>query len=274
MPTCGRGLRRGGRYVLGETRFIQAKAEGWIEPLSPADTPNLKDVNADLQKHCEGYGVAWTYSVMGLEYNPKIVPKPESWMDLWKPEYAGKIGLASPAANLGDTFLNLLARLNGADESHIDVAFQKLHDLGKFVAVPTPEALGDALARGELGVGIQWSDNAAVDMQSNPDLKFVLPKPGAVAIPACYSIVKGSSNVALGKEWLNNSISKDFQTAFSRAPWYFHPTNTQVSPPADAIDKSLAPTPEDTKSLVILDQVAAVANRETETDRFNKEFGQ
>jgi ABC-type Fe3+ transport system substrate-binding protein len=182
--------------------------------------------------------------------------------------------LASPAANLGDTFLNLLARLNGGDEGHIDVAFQKLHELGKFVAVPTPEALGDALARGELGVGIQWTDNAAVDMQSNPDLQFVLPKPGAVAIPACYSIVKGSANAALAKEWLNNSISTDFQTAFSRSPWYFHPTNTQVTPPDDAIQKNLAPTPADTKNLIILDQVTAVANRDAETDRFNKEFGQ
>jgi putative spermidine/putrescine transport system substrate-binding protein len=260
--------------MLGETRFIQAKREGWITPLTPADTPNLKDVNPDLQKHCEGFGVVWTYSVMGLEYNEKLVPKPESWMDLWKPEYKGKIGLASPAANLGHTFVNLLARLNGGDEGHYDLAFQKLHDLGTFVAVPSPEALGDLLSRGELGVGIQWSDNAAVDMQTNPDLKFVLPKPGAVALPSCYGIVKGSANIPLAKEWLNNSISKEFQTAFSRSPWYFQPTNMQVSPAPDAIEKSLAPGPEDTKNLVILDMVTATANRPAQTDRFNKEFGQ
>lgn len=260
--------------MLGESRFIQAKTEGWIIPLTPADTPNLKDINPDLQKHCEGYGVAWTYSIMGLEYNPKIVPKPENWMDLWKPEYKGKIGLSTPAANLGFMFLNLTARLNGGDEAHTDVAFQKLHDLGKFVVVPTPEQLGDLLARGELGAGIQWSDNAATDIARNPDLKFVLPKPGAVAIPTCYSIVKGSANVDLAKQWLNDALSVEFQQGFSGPPAYFAPANLKVTPNPDALAKGLAPTAEEAKNLVILDLVTAVPLRQQETDRFTKEFGQ
>lgn len=262
--------------ALGEPRILDAIADGWILPMDLKEIPNAKDANPALVPGCHGHGIPITYEVIGLMYDSTKVPAPESWMDMWKPEYKGKIGLASPASNLGFLYTLLLARLNGGDEANIEPAFAKLKELGSggFIPVASPEALADAMSRGELSIGVIWGGNASVAMQNNPNLKFVLPKEGGIASQTCYAIVKGTANMELAKDWLNDMAGADFQTAFSRAPYFFNPANIQVQPTDEALEMSIAPNADQVKLLQTFDLVKANPGRAAMTDRFNKEFGQ
>ena len=232
---------------LGESRFLELKSNGWILPLTEADVPNMKDVDPGLQAHCAGNGVAWTYSMMGLQYNPKIVPKPVNWTDLWKPEYKGKIGLSDPAANLGFVFLNLIAKLNGGSESNVAVAYQKIKELKPFIVQADPDQLSSLLERGEIGVAVEWSDNAAVAFAKGTGIQYTIPLPGGVAVPTCYTVLKGSAHPDLAKQYINAAVSADFQSKISAAPYYFEPTNSKVTAPPDAISNGFAPTPDQLK---------------------------
>src|SRR5271155_5333150 len=76
--------------TLGVPRQITAVQEGWVEHTPPVNLPNLKDVYPQFITACKNTGVPETYSLIGIAYNPDKVAAPESWSDLWKPEYRGK----------------------------------------------------------------------------------------------------------------------------------------------------------------------------------------
>jgi putative spermidine/putrescine transport system substrate-binding protein len=258
--------------LLGQPRYLQAQKEGWILPLSETDIPNMKDVYPNLQEKCSPGAAAWTVETIGVIYNPDVVPAPRNWTDLWKPEYKGKIGMAAPSSNAGFLFLVLVNKLFGTSETAWETAFAKLNELKPFVVAPNPETLGQLLEREEIGLAINWSTEAAVTLGKGFKAEFTYPAPGAVGQVGCYAILKNSANPGLAKEYVNQALGVEFQTAMSKAPYFFAPANKNVKISADAT--KLIPAPEDYDTLVTVENLEAVlADRETVTDRFTREFG-
>jgi putative spermidine/putrescine transport system substrate-binding protein len=259
--------------LLGEPRYIQATDEGWIQPLSASDTPGVADVYPNLQKKCSPNGVAWTVETIGVIYNPDSVPAPSSWADLWKPEYKGKIGMAAPTANSTFLFLILLNKLFGKSESDWDTAFKRLDDLKPFKVAANPEALGQLLERGEIGLAINWSTDSAVTISKGFNAKFTYPAPGPAAQVSCYAVLKNSAHADLAKQYVNQALGEEFQSAISKAPYFFAPVNKNVKPPADAA--AFIPAPADYDKLMTVDDWSAVLkDRETVSDRFTKQYGE
>jgi putative spermidine/putrescine transport system substrate-binding protein len=259
--------------LLGEPRYLQATQEGWIQPLTAADTPGVADVYPNLQKKCAPNAVAWTVETIGVIYNPDLVPAPASWSDLWKPEYKGKIGMASPASNSTFLFLILLNKLFGKGEADWDAAFQKLDALKPFKVAANPEALGQLLERKEIGLAINWSTDSAITISKGFNAKFTYPAPGPAAQVSCYAVLKNSAHADLAKAYVNQALGVEFQSAFSKAPYYFAPVNKNVQPPAEAA--AFIPAPSDYDKLITVDDWSAVlADRETVTDRFTKSYGE
>ena len=67
------------------------------EPLDIAKVPNAKNIDPRFMPYAYGMGVPISYAGIGIAYNKQMVPNPpKTWADLWKPEYAGKIGVSRP----------------------------------------------------------------------------------------------------------------------------------------------------------------------------------
>ncbi len=258
--------------LLGQPRYLQAQNEGWIQPLSVADIPNIANVYPNLQQKCSPGAVAWTVETIGVVYNPDLVPAPEKWADLWKPEYKGKIGMAAPSSNAGFLFLVLMNKLFGKTETDWDAAFKKLEELKPFVTAANPEALGQLLERKEIGVAITWSSDAAITIKKGFKVKFTYPAPGAVAQVGCYAVLKDTAYPDLAKAYVNQALGVEFQTAMSQAPFYFAPANKNVKLSPEALN--FVPGPEKYDSLItVTDLKAVLAERASVTDRFIKQFG-
>jgi putative spermidine/putrescine transport system substrate-binding protein len=258
--------------LLGQPRYLQAQNEGWIQPLSEADVPNIADIYPNVQEKCSPGAAAWTVETIGVVYNPDLVPAPENWTDLWNPEYEGQIGMAAPSSNAGFLFLVLINKLFGDDEANFETAFEKLAELEPFVVAPNPETLGQLLETEEIGLAINWSTEAAVTIEGGFNVEFTFPAPGAMAQVGCYAVLAETANAELAKEYVNEALGVDFQTAMSQAPFFFAPVNVNVelAEPSDLI-----PAPEDYDTLVTVEDLEAVlAEREAVTDRFTREFGQ
>jgi hypothetical protein len=83
----------------------------------------------------------------------------------------------------------------------------------------------------------------------------------------------GIAQPDLAKEYVNQALGVEFQTAMSQAPYFFAPANRNVELSEEAA--ALIPAPEEYDDLVTVEDLAAVlAEREAVTDRFTREFGQ
>ena len=257
--------------TLGVPRQITAVQEGWIEQTPREDLPNLKEVYPQFIDACMNNGIPETYSLIGIAYNPDKVAAPQSWQDLWRPEYRGKLGMTTPASNLGFGLVVMAAKLAGGGEDNLEPAWNKLHELGPFVVAPSPEALAQLFERGEVSIAPMWNNDAAILALHGQHLKFVQPKPGAIVVVSCMDVIKGSGQLALARKFLNEEISRDFQSHLAQAPWFFGPTNKEVPIPAESA-AYMPTTLEGLQKSIYFDWKKAVPHRAEATERFNREF--
>lgn len=258
--------------LLGKPRFIQAKNEGWILELTEEDIPNLVNVYPNLQADCSPGAVVWTVEVIGLVYNPDLVPEPQSWEDLWNPEYEGMVGIAAPSSNAGFLFYAMIGRLFGSGEDDLDTIWAKLEDLQPFVVANNPESLNQLLENGEIGVAINWNTEAAVSIGRGFNVEYTMPAPGGIGQVSCYAVLKDTAHPEIAKEYINTALSLEFQQPMSEAPFFFAPVHRDVVLTEEAAQ--ILPAPEDYENLISIDLEIALPVREQLTDEFIRRFGQ
>jgi putative spermidine/putrescine transport system substrate-binding protein len=257
---------------LGEPRQITAIQEDWIEQTPREALPNLKDVHPQFIKACRNYGVPETYSLVGLAYNPDLVPEPKNWTDLWKNEYRVKIGLTTPASNLGFSFMALVAKLYGGSESDFGPAWPKLKELEPFVVAPNPTALAQLFERGEIAIAPLWNNDAASLAGKGLKVKFAQPAPGMIMVVSCLDVIKSSAHLELSRDYINRVASAEYQSQAVRPPWFFGPTNIKVKVPEDSIGYLPASVDDLFKAIIPMDWEAAARQRGPVTAFFNREF--
>ncbi|MDR1799001.1 MAG: extracellular solute-binding protein [Bifidobacteriaceae bacterium] len=255
---------------LGESRLVTAIEEGWIAPISEADAPVLAE-QADIFKDaCQGYGVPATYSLIGIAYNPYVVPAPTSWADMWNEEYSGHVGIVSSSSNLGFAFFVEAAKLAGGGEANLDVGFDKIAELGDFTVAGSPEALAQLFETGEIAIAPLWNNDAAVLKASGMSVEFVRPSEGAIADVTCMAMTTKTAYKDLTLELLNDVGGVTYQEAAAAAPWYFGPTNKNA---VVAPSEYLVSDEAEFNTLMRIDWQVAAPSRNDITDQFNQRFG-
>lgn len=255
---------------LGESRLVAAIEEGWIAEIPEEDAPVLDEMQPVFADACRGYGVPATYSLIGLAYNPEVVPAPTSWNDLWNEEYAGQVGIVSPSSNLGFAFFVQAARRAGGDEANLEVAFEQIAELGNPTVAANPTSLAQLFESGEIAIAPLWNNEAAVLNSSGLSVEFVRPSEGAIADVTCMTMAATTAYPELTLDLINRVGGVEYQEQAASDPWYFGPTNENVT--ADESEYLLT-DPEEFDNLVRIDWDTASAERGALTERFNQEFG-
>ena len=258
--------------LLGEPRYLQAEREGWILPITGADIPNVAEIYENIQAHCEPAAVAWSVELIGLVYNPDLVPKPESWEDLWNPEYEGLVGMAAPSSNAGFLFLMMVGKTFGDGEDDLDAIWAKLDELEPFVVANNPETLSQLLENEEIGVAINWNTEAAVSLGKGFNVEFTMPDPGGIAQVGCYGVLKDTAHPEVAKEYVNTALGLDFQQAMSEPPFFFAPVNKNVVLSEESA--KILPSAEQYPNLITINFDVALTLREDLTDEFIQKYGQ
>jgi putative spermidine/putrescine transport system substrate-binding protein len=234
--------------------------------------PNAKRVYAKYRAK-EPFGVPIGASQIGIAYNAKTLKtRPESWADLWKPEYKGHIGLSTPASTLGTVTLMSFARLKGGNEGNVEPGFDAVKSLLPSVSSiqAVPANLRTLLERGEISIAPMWHHDTTIVKMKGTGVEFVSPKEGGIAGLAWLAITKGA-NTDLALEYLNQGLEPDSQKLMAGAPSYIGPVieGVEVAPELRGI---VPATPADLERLKTLDWPKINEHRADWIARWNREI--
>jgi len=179
--------------LLKEQNYLQK----YDSPEAAALAPSMKDP--------QGYYYGSRVINMVLAYHTKV-EKPESWNDLLKPQYKGKIGIPAVSSGTSYTFVGALA-------SQPDFGwkfFEQMKANGGMQVKANKDAT-QKLASGEfqLAVILDYMIKDLKDKGSPVD--YVIPKEGAIMVVSPIALLDGAKNPAGGKQFIDFTLAREGQ---------------------------------------------------------------
>lgn len=211
------------------------KAEGLIEQLPASDMPALAKLYPRFG--FDGWGTALAISVASMFNNSSIIP-PESYAELWKPEFAGKLKLVSPKNTPSVFFLIVAASVKSgkpfAEAQYlVDDSFDKVAELKSNIMNlfdNGPQAANE-VAQGQADIGLlELSKYIYPYTAKGAPVTMSFPKEGSFAGNNCQVLVKGGPNRDLAVAFMNRMLEPAVQKAFSEYAY--------TAPPVSGIEFS------------------------------------
>ena len=209
-----------------------------FEPFDPARLPSRDVLPAG---YADAHGAAVAAQVVGIAYNPSKVAKPDGWADLFRPEYATKLGLTGFGTTFGTVSLIEMAKVLGGSETNMEPLFAELRRIRPSVAaVAQPAAMAGLFQQGQIDVMYTNTYTVTLLRARGVPIAFAVPQTGAAAFVTTMHIAKGSRNIPAAYQYIDTMISTPVQTALAAAPYSFVPVNTAVTPGEDVPMRSIS----------------------------------
>jgi len=224
--------------MLDEQMDIAVR-EGLIDPFDASEVPNIKSLYAistptKWQKDGKYFSAHQNWGQLGLTYRTdKVKTPPREWLDVWKPEYKGLVGMPPVSYSVGLQFFIATVHALGGDERNpadVDRGFEKMKELkANIVQQPADAgAIQQLLERGDIAVVPLWDGRAHALAAAGLPVGFSYPsKPGPVASGAGMGIAKGTRNRAAALKLIDFRFSPEAQKGFCQQMWYA-PSNSTV----------------------------------------------
>ena len=222
----------------------QAGVNGLLESYK---SPNLDKIAepyrnpaASKKNHSTGIYIG----ILGFSVNTDLLKDakmemPKCWADLIKPEYKGKVQIASPqSSGTAYTALATFTQMMGEDKAFDFLT--KLHqNVGQYTK--SGSAPGKNAARGETMVGIGFLHDHGKEKAKGFPLELVAPCEGTGYEIGGLSIIKNARNMDNAKKFVDWALSKEGMEVAASVQSFQVPTNTEADIPKEAI------RPEDVK---------------------------
>ena len=142
------------------------------------------------------YSVPYTWGVMGIVYNPKLVKEPvDSWSILWDKKYDQQIlMLDSVRDTMGCVLKSLGYSMNTGDAKEIAEARDKLIEGKPLWADWGVDTVKEPIVNESYAMLLTWSGDAMEIMAENEDIEFAVPKEGSNIFFDSMVIPKNSRN--------------------------------------------------------------------------------
>ncbi len=135
---------------------------------------------------------------------------PQSFADLWNPEYAGRLVMLDDSrAIIGMTLLSLGYDVNTTDPAQLEEAKTKLAELAKGIKLFDSDSPKSALIAGDVDLGVVWTGEAVLAQREVPSVEFVYPTEGSILWQDNYAIPTGAPHADAAYAWLNYSLQGD-----------------------------------------------------------------
>ena len=189
--------------------------QGLLQELDHSKMPNM--VNFDEGWMNQDFDPGNKYSIPYLAGTDAIVVNtdtveniPQSWADLWKPEYAGKmIFLDDSRAVIGLTLLTLGYDPNTTDPAQLDEAQAKLAELVPNIKVFDSDSPKTALIAGDVDLGMTWTFEAFAAQLENPAIQYIYPTEGAILWQDNWVMLAGAAHADAAYAWMNYTMQGD-----------------------------------------------------------------
>ncbi|NOH02207.1 MAG: spermidine/putrescine ABC transporter substrate-binding protein [Chloroflexi bacterium] len=188
--------------------------EGILAELDAEKLPNLSNLDPNLTAaygNAANYVVPYQMGTQAIIYNSDTVETaPNSWADLWKPEYEGRIvAVDDSRVIIGAALLTLGYDVNETDPAHLEEAKQKLLDLMPNIRVFDSDSPKTPLLAGDVDLGIVWNGEAFLAAQENPAFKYVFPEEGSIIFYDGMAIPVTAPHPDIAYAWFNYLLQGD-----------------------------------------------------------------
>jgi putative spermidine/putrescine transport system substrate-binding protein len=251
-----------------------AAADGVVGAIDPAKVPNVAGLISEaVYKTKDGkiYALSTGYYALGIAYNSKDVKiPPQSWWDIWKPEYAGKITLPSPVNAAGIPLFAHLIGLTGGTLDNPVAAVEKLKSLKVSSYYDASGVAQAALESGEAIAAGYYNTAAWAITDKGLPIVFVVPKEGAPASDIRVHIAEGTKNVDAALKFVDYTVGEEAMNCLADKLYIGPPTRTyKISEKA----KQRMPWGVDgtVKNLAIPNWEAINAKRQALTEVWNRQ---
>jgi len=186
-----------------------------LQELDHAKMPNMKNFDAGWMNQDFDPGNKYSVPYLGgtdaIVVNTDTVENvPQSWADLWKPEYAGKmIFLDDSRAVIGITLLTLGYDVNTTDPAQLEEAKAKLAELIPNIKVFDSDSPKTALIAGDADLGMTWTGEAFIANQENPAIQYIYPTEGPILWQDNWVMLKDAAHADAAYAWLNYTMQGD-----------------------------------------------------------------
>ncbi|MBT9386758.1 extracellular solute-binding protein [Pseudooceanicola sp. CBS1P-1] len=218
--------------LLADFDMHAAARVGALETLDAGNVPNYDTILPFLKKKTS---VPLIYSAHVIVYRKDLVKTPPTSVQaLWDPAYKGKIGLSD---FLYTSNMAYAAVANGGTVDNYANAEKGVEGWKALEAklLPSTEAVGQALASGDIWLTIISAARGYSWQKSGIDLAWCVPEEGA--FPAVYEagVPKNARHPEAGLAYMNALLTPDAQVAFAEKMGYL-PTvkSAKISPELEA----------------------------------------
>lgn len=200
-----------------------AKREGLIAPLPVAAMPNMAAVYPRFVLE-DSYGVAFGVTAAALFYNPGKVRAPQSYAELWKPQYAKRLSIIG-VRNTPSAFLVIAASAVAtgkplAEAQFLtDAAWPKLTELKpNIVNLFESNAAAVFVSQGEADIGaIEYSQYIYPYTAKGAAVDMAFPAEGAFAGHNCQVLVRNGPHPELAAAFMDRMLDRTVQKGLSEA---------------------------------------------------------
>jgi len=210
--------------VPGDLHMQIFEHAGIVEPLDLARLPNWQNVFPAIQKRFRVtkdnhvFAVPFEWGSLPLMYNAEVVTEPPvSWMDQFKPEFKGKVGMIQEmTGNMvwAVRAANDIQTTARATQAQLDKAVELLIKLKKEQTLTMIASYGDLttmFATGEIVIASAWEPISVWAGPDAPELKWVMPKEGCLTFVDALAVIKESSKLDLCYQILDHALSAEAQ---------------------------------------------------------------
>jgi spermidine/putrescine-binding protein len=189
--------------------------QGLLQELDHSKMPNIKNFDEGWmnQEFDPGnkYSVPYLAGTDAIVVNTDAVENvPDSWADLWDPEYAGRmVFLDDSRAVIGLTLLTLGYDPNTTDPAQLEEAKAKLAELVPNIKLFDSDSPKTALIAGDVDLGMTWTFEALAAQQENPAIQYIYPTEGAILWQDNWVMLEGAGHPDAAYAWLNYTMQGD-----------------------------------------------------------------
>jgi len=183
--------------------------QGLLQELDHAQLPSISNFDPNYMDFAFDPGNKYTLPYQAgtdaIVVNTEAVTEvPQSWADLWKPEYAGKmVFLDDSRAVIGATLLTLGYDVNTKDPAQLEEAKNKLAELVPNIKLFDSDSPKTALIAGDVDLGLTWTGEAFLAQKERPSIQYVYPTEGAIIWQDNWAMPKDAPHADAAYAWLN-----------------------------------------------------------------------
>jgi len=251
-----------------------AAADGVVAPIDPAKVPNIIGlINEAVYKNKDGkiYALSTGFYALGIAYNSKELKEaPQSWWDIWKPEYAGKVALPSPVNAAGIPFFAHVIGLTGGTLDNPAAAVDKLKGIKVSSYYDASGVAQAALQSGEAIAAAYYNTAAWAIADKGLPIAFVVPKEGAPSADIRVHIADGTKNLDAAQQFVNYAVSDEAMNCLAEK-LYVGPPTKQYKISEQAKSRMPWGAHGSVKNLAIPNWEAINAKRQALTEVWNRQ---